>query len=220
MSNAHAARDWLTTTSWAAALSPNTLPRCRRMSMQPWRSGFRPILVFPMWDWVGRRYSVLVGHWPAPIILGLQVMSASISSSAGGEAMDRHFETAALEQELAGHPGADRRLARGLPRYAGATAILPYDHRLRLFCRSISNKWIWKVTAKAPDGWRARPSMRRRDRSCSAAGGSASQLYSFSSCCTRVRASIPCDFIVAIERRRCCRPRTLAGELLLPRPKR
>ncbi len=85
--------------------------------------------VFPMWDWVGGRYSV----WSA---IGLSVMIACGADVfdqflAGAESMDRHFETATLDQNL---PVILAMIGIWHADFLGSTAmaVLPYDHRLRL----------------------------------------------------------------------------------------
>ena len=85
--------------------------------------------VFPMWDWVGGRYSV----WSA---IGLSVVIACGPEAfdqllAGAEAMDRHFETASLDQNL---PVILAMIGVWHANFLGASAVavLPYDHRLRL----------------------------------------------------------------------------------------
>ena len=85
--------------------------------------------VFPMWDWVGGRYSV----WSA---IGLAVVIACGPEAfdqllAGAEAMDRHFETASLDQNL---PVMLAMIGVWHADFLGAAAlaVLPYDHRLRL----------------------------------------------------------------------------------------
>jgi glucose-6-phosphate isomerase len=84
--------------------------------------------VFPMWDWVGGRYSL----WSA---IGLPValtvgMDNFRSLLAGAHAMDNHFSTAPLEQNL---PVVMALLSIWYNNFwdAGAHAILPYDHYLR-----------------------------------------------------------------------------------------
>jgi glucose-6-phosphate isomerase len=84
--------------------------------------------VFPMWDWVGGRYSL----WSA---IGLPValtvgMDNFRSLLAGAHAMDNHFRDAPLEQNL---PVVMALLSIWYNNFwgAGAHAILPYDHYLR-----------------------------------------------------------------------------------------
>ena len=89
--------------------------------------GIEPSRVFGFWDWVGGRYSV----WSA---IGLPLMIA-IGPDAfaefleGAHAMDLHFQTAPVENNLPmlmGLVGVWNRNALG---YA-ARAVLPYDQRL------------------------------------------------------------------------------------------
>ena len=128
MFNAAIARTWLTAklgdsaaTHHFAAISTNLAAAAA--------FGISEDAVFPMWDWVGGRYSV----WSA---IGLAVLIACGPEVfdqflAGGEAMDRHFETASLEQNLPvilAMIGVWHASFLGAP----AVAVLPYDHRLRL----------------------------------------------------------------------------------------
>ena len=83
---------------------------------------------FGFWDWVGGRYSV----WSA---IGLSLMIAIGPEDfraflAGGRAMDTHFRTAPLAQNLPvilGLIGIWYRNVMGFPVYA----VLPYDNRLK-----------------------------------------------------------------------------------------
>ncbi|SDU25802.1 glucose-6-phosphate isomerase [Stappia sp. ES.058] len=83
--------------------------------------------VFGFWDWVGGRYSV----WSA---IGLPVMLAIGARDFGrfldgARAMDRHFQTAPLDDNLPvlmGLAGVWHRNFCGFP----ARAVLPYDQRL------------------------------------------------------------------------------------------
>lgn len=84
--------------------------------------------VFPMWDWVGGRYSL----WSA---IGLPValtvgMANFRQLLAGAHAMDTHFRDAPLKQNL---PVVMALLSVWYNNFWGADthAILPYDHYLR-----------------------------------------------------------------------------------------
>lgn len=84
--------------------------------------------VFPMWDWVGGRYSL----WSAiglPIALTIG-MDHFRSLLAGAHAMDRHFRDAPLERNL---PVIMGLLSVWYNNFwqAETHAILPYDHYLR-----------------------------------------------------------------------------------------
>ncbi len=86
--------------------------------------------VFGFWDWVGGRYSI----WSA---IGLPLMIAIGKDNfaeflAGGHAIDNHFRTAPLRQNipmLLGLIGFYHRNVLGYP----SRAILPYDQRLSRF---------------------------------------------------------------------------------------
>lgn len=60
--------------------------------------GINPENMFPMWDWVGGRYSLwsAIGL-PQAIVLGFDCFEAVLS---GANAMDEHFKTAPLEQNM------------------------------------------------------------------------------------------------------------------------
>lgn len=84
--------------------------------------------VFPVWDWVGGRYSLwsAIGL-PVALTIGMESFRALL---AGAHAMDAHFRDAPLRQNLP--------VVMGLLSvwnnnfwHAGTHAILPYDHYLR-----------------------------------------------------------------------------------------
>lgn len=86
--------------------------------------------IFPMWDWVGGRYSL----WSAiglPIALSIG-MGNFKELLAGAYKMDRHFLTAPFEQNM---PVLLALLGVWYGDFWGAQshAILPYDHHLRNF---------------------------------------------------------------------------------------
>ncbi|MCY4566050.1 MAG: glucose-6-phosphate isomerase, partial [Gammaproteobacteria bacterium] len=85
--------------------------------------------LFPMWDWVGGRYSL----WSAvglPIVLALGA-SAFAELLNGAHAMDRHFQTAPAKGNA---PLLAALLGIWNIDFLGAAshAVLPYDERLRL----------------------------------------------------------------------------------------
>ena len=84
--------------------------------------------IFPMWDWVGGRYSLwsAIGL-PTALTIGMDNFRALLS---GAQAMDRHFRNAPLEQNL---PVIMALLGVWYNNFWGADAhaILPYDHYLR-----------------------------------------------------------------------------------------
>ncbi|MBI43514.1 glucose-6-phosphate isomerase [Marinobacter lutaoensis] len=90
--------------------------------------GMDPDNVFPMWDWVGGRYSLwsAIGL-PVALTVGMEHFRALL---AGAHAMDRHFEEAPLTRNL---PVVLGLLSVWYNNFWGAEthAILPYDQYLR-----------------------------------------------------------------------------------------
>jgi glucose-6-phosphate isomerase len=84
--------------------------------------------VFPMWDWVGGRYSLwsAIGL-PVALIIGMDHFRDLL---AGAHSMDTHFRDAPLEQNL---PAVMALLSIWYSNFWNAEthAILPYDHYLR-----------------------------------------------------------------------------------------
>jgi len=128
LTNAHAARVWslgqLHDTASVArhfvAISANT--------ESVTKFGILPTHMFPLWDWVGGRYSM-------DSAIGLSTMIAIGSAQFremldGMRAMDQHFRTAALEQNL---PVLMGLLAIWNNNFLGAStlAVLPYDQYLK-----------------------------------------------------------------------------------------
>jgi glucose-6-phosphate isomerase len=90
--------------------------------------GIREENIFPMWDWVGGRYSL----WSAiglPIALAIG-MSNFKELLSGASSMDQHFQSAPFEQNM---PVLLGLLGVWYGNFWGAKshAILPYDHYLR-----------------------------------------------------------------------------------------
>ena len=90
--------------------------------------GIDPDNVFPMWDWVGGRYSLwsAIGL-PIAFCVGMANFRALL---AGAHAMDQHFREAPLAENL---PVIMAMLGIWYNNFWGAEthAILPYDHYLR-----------------------------------------------------------------------------------------
>ncbi|BES69795.1 glucose-6-phosphate isomerase [Marinobacter nanhaiticus D15-8W] len=84
--------------------------------------------IFPMWDWVGGRYSLwsAIGL-PTALTIGMENFRSLLS---GANAMDQHFREAPLEENL---PVIMALLGIWYGNFWGADAhaILPYDHYLR-----------------------------------------------------------------------------------------
>ena len=126
MTNARTARAWIAEALGEAAVGAHFCAVSTALDKVA-AFGIGEDRVFGFWDWVGGRYSV----WSA---IGLPLMIA-IGPDAfaefleGAHAMDEHFRTAPLEQNLPvllGLTGVWNRNAMG---YA-ARAVLPYDQRL------------------------------------------------------------------------------------------
>jgi len=84
--------------------------------------------IFPMWDWVGGRYSLwsAIGL-PTALAIGMDNFRAMLS---GAYAMDRHFRETPLEANM---PVILALLGVWYSNFFGAEthAVLPYDHYLR-----------------------------------------------------------------------------------------
>ncbi len=127
MLNAHTARQWL------QATLPSEVDlgaHCVAISACPDRAidfGVPATRVLPMWDWVGGRFSL----WSAiglPIALAIG-MNHFEHLLAGAEAMDRHFHTAELTDNL---PVLLAMIGIWNTNYLGAEsfAVVPYEDRL------------------------------------------------------------------------------------------
>ncbi|WP_339490352.1 glucose-6-phosphate isomerase [Pseudomonas sp. EL_65y_Pfl2_R95] len=90
--------------------------------------GIREENIFPMWDWVGGRYSLwsAIGL-PIAMTIGMSNFKELLS---GAYSMDRHFQTAPFEQNM---PVLMALLGVWYGNFwdAQSQAILPYDHYLR-----------------------------------------------------------------------------------------
>ncbi|QQR40692.1 glucose-6-phosphate isomerase [Devosia rhizoryzae] len=129
MTNAHSAREWIADTlgeeavpNHFAAVSTN-LEACAKF-------GIREDRIFGFWDWVGGRYSVwsAIGL-PIALAVGYDNFEKFLQ---GADAMDRHFLTAPLEENLPvimAVLGVWYRNAWGFSTHA----VLPYDQRLSRF---------------------------------------------------------------------------------------
>ncbi|PSF12369.1 glucose-6-phosphate isomerase [Marinobacter fuscus] len=92
------------------------------------RFGITPDNIFPMWDWVGGRYSLwsAIGL-PIAITLGMDHFRALL---AGAHQMDQHFRNAPFEQNM---PVVMAMLSVWYNNFWGAQshAVLPYDEYLK-----------------------------------------------------------------------------------------
>jgi len=128
LANARSARAWLA--GKLGGKADNARHLCA-VTADPGRAvgfGIPTAQVFPIWDWVGGRYSL----WSA---IGLPVALAAGMGRfdelrAGARAMDEHFASAPLERNL---PAVMGLLEVWNVNFFGAAtrAVLPYDERLR-----------------------------------------------------------------------------------------
>src|SRR5690606_32592235 len=126
MTNAETARRWIEGRLGEAAVSSHFAAVSTALDKVA-AFGIPSERVFGFWDWVGGRYSL----WSA---IGLPIMLAVGPENfrrflAGAEAMDRHFRTAPLRENLPvmlGLIGYWHRVICGYP----ARAVIPYDQHL------------------------------------------------------------------------------------------
>jgi glucose-6-phosphate isomerase len=127
--NAESARRWfLERTGDTAAIAHHFIAISTNLGAAA-EFGIPEANVYPMWDWVGGRYSV----WsPVGIPLALAIgRQGFLDFLAGARAMDEHFRTAPLEENL---PVLMALAGIWNYNFLGVTnqAILPYAERLRL----------------------------------------------------------------------------------------
>ncbi|MCA0200819.1 MAG: glucose-6-phosphate isomerase [Proteobacteria bacterium] len=190
--NADAARAWLTARLGETAVAKHFAAVSTNVEAAK-TFGIHPDAVFPMWDWVGGRYSV----WSA---IGLSVIlvcgyDAFDQLLAGAEAMDRHFETASLEQNL---PVILALIGVWYADFfdAPAVAVMPYDYRLKLFPFHLqqldmesNGKGVTKEGAK----------VETQTGPIIFGGGGADSQHSFFQLLHQSPRLIPCDFIIALK---------------------
>lgn len=97
MMNARSARTWFLQHGSEADLAKHFVAVSTNTSAVK-DFGIDPDNMFPFWDWVGGRYSVwsAIGL-PVALAVGIEQFKAFL---AGGHAMDEHFRTAPLEQNM------------------------------------------------------------------------------------------------------------------------
>lgn len=128
LKNAHAARAWYLAQGGSQAELYRHFIAVSSNNAAAVDFGIREENIFPMWDWVGGRYSL----WSAiglPIALAIG-MSSFKELLSGAYSMDQHFQTAPFEQNM---PVLLALLGVWYGNFWGAHshAILPYDHYLR-----------------------------------------------------------------------------------------
>ena len=130
LANAHSARDWFLASGAPEAAIAKHFVAVSTASEKVAAFGIDTANMFEFWDWVGGRYSV----WSA---IGLSVvlaigMDAFTEFQAGGHAMDEHFRSAPLAQNM---PVVMGMLGVWYNNFFGAEsfAVLPYDQYLHRF---------------------------------------------------------------------------------------
>lgn len=129
MTNAQTARHWLVEKLGEKAVGAHFAAVSTALDKVA-AFGIAPDRVFGFWDWVGGRYSL----WSAiGLPLALAIGEARFNEFLmGGRAMDAHFRTAPLAQNLPVLLGLLGVWHRDLCLYP-ARAIIPYDQRLARF---------------------------------------------------------------------------------------
>ena len=129
LTNAHTARKWLVDALGEDAVAKHFVALSTNET-EVRKFGIDPANMFEFWDWVGGRYSL----WSAiglPIAIAIG-MDRFLELHAGGRAMDQHFRTAPLAENL---PVVMALIGVWNANFlgAGTYAVLPYDqylHRL------------------------------------------------------------------------------------------
>lgn len=129
MTNAQTARRWLVSHLGEAAVGAHFAAVSTALDKVA-AFGIAPDRVFGFWDWVGGRYSLwsAIGL-PLAIAIGEAQFNAFLR---GGRAMDEHFRTAPVAQNLPMVLGLIGLWHRNVCLYP-ARAVIPYDQRLARF---------------------------------------------------------------------------------------
>jgi glucose-6-phosphate isomerase len=128
--NAKSARAWLVDKLGTEAAVPKHFVAVSTATAEVQKFGINPDNMFGFWDWVGGRYSL----WSAiglsiALVVGMDHFEELL---AGGHAVDEHFRSAPLEENI---PVVLAMLGVWYSNFFGATshAILPYDQYLSRF---------------------------------------------------------------------------------------
>ncbi len=128
LENSKAARDWFLENGGSEADIATHFVAVTTNTSEAVAFGLSEDNLFPMWDWVGGRYSLwsAIGL-PVALTVGMQNFRALL---AGAHAMDQHFRKTPLEGNL---PVVMAMLGVWYSNFWGAEThvILPYDHYLR-----------------------------------------------------------------------------------------
>lgn len=128
LSNANAARDWFLSNGGSEAAVSKHFAAVSSNVKKAVDFGMAEENIFPMWDWVGGRYSLwsAIGL-PVAIAVGMDNFYELLD---GAHQMDEHFRTAPFEENLPVIMGA---LGVWYINFHNAQthALIPYDHYLR-----------------------------------------------------------------------------------------
>ncbi|AOS98640.1 Glucose-6-phosphate isomerase [Microbulbifer aggregans] len=127
LANAHTARNWLIEQTGRPDAVERHFAAISTATDRIAQFGIRPTHIFPMWDWVGGRYSIWSSiGLPLALAIGYELFT---DFHRGAAEMDRHFQKAPLEQNM---PVILALLSYWYLRFWGAEtqALLPYDHYL------------------------------------------------------------------------------------------
>ncbi len=128
MTNADHAKRWLIDALGEAAVADHFVAVTAEPPVAV-EFGITDDAIFPMWDWVGGRYSLCSAIGLSLALAGGPQIFQRVLS--GAYAMDQHFETAPLSENL---PVLMALLSIWNQDFWNTTAlaVLPYDHRLRV----------------------------------------------------------------------------------------
>jgi glucose-6-phosphate isomerase len=130
ITNAHTARDWFLRSAKDEAAVAKHFVALSTNAKEVSKFGIDTANMFEFWDWVGGRYSLwsAIGL-PIAVYVGMDNFEAMLD---GGHAMDQHFRTAPLEENL---PAILGLLGIWYNNFFDAQthAILPYDQYLHRF---------------------------------------------------------------------------------------
>jgi glucose-6-phosphate isomerase len=128
--NARSARAWLTEKLGSEAAVPKHFVAVSTATDEVKKFGIDPDNMFVFWDWVGGRYSLwsAIGL-PIALMIGMDAFEEMLG---GGHAMDEHFRTAPMEENV---PVVLGMLGIWYANFFGAAthAILPYDQYMSRF---------------------------------------------------------------------------------------
>lgn len=128
--NARSARQWLIDKLGQEAAVAKHFVAISTHEQRVTEFGIDPANMFAFWDWVGGRYSLwsAIGL-PIAIMIGIAQFESLL---AGAHALDQHFKTTPLRQNL---PVLMGLIEVWYSSFFGATAqaVLPYDYALELF---------------------------------------------------------------------------------------